>query len=405
MHSSKAEGSPGFALNASVWFFAGQVSQSEPVRNVSIRSLPFQVGRRPNLDLTLPCESVSKDHAVIFERDETLWVRDLGSTNGTYLNGRKVDSEAALAEGDILQFATVVFRVGRDAQPDDDGGTIQENACDQALVMMQFDRLIHQRAVVPFYQPIVDVQADGWHVFGYEVLGRSRLFGLKTPREMFSTASQLNLEGELSRIFRTRGLEEAVALPPNVNLFVNTHPIELIEPGLKESLVHARQLHPHRKITLEIHEAAITNPEMIRELRAVLVDLDMELAFDDFGQGQARLIELSEASPDYLKFDMGLVQGVSNAPGRRQQVVAMLVRMVNELGIQPLAEGVEALEDHKVLKEMGFKLGQGYFYGHPASIATICQTSSQNRESNAQDACPDPRSAKNARSAISSARC
>jgi EAL domain-containing protein (putative c-di-GMP-specific phosphodiesterase class I) len=214
---------------------------------------------------------------------------------------------------------------------------------------------------------------DGWHIVGYEVLGRSRLFGLKTPREMFATASQLNLEGELSRIFRTRGLEDAVALPSHVNLFVNTHPVELMEPGLRESLVHARKLHPNRRITLEIHEAAVTNPAMIRELRAVLTDLDMELAFDDFGQGQARLIELSEASPDYLKFDMSLVQGISNSPGRRQQIVAMLARMVNELGIISLAEGVEALEDHKTLKEMGFKLGQGFFYGHPASIAAICQ--------------------------------
>ncbi|MCA9211480.1 MAG: EAL domain-containing protein [Planctomycetales bacterium] len=356
----------GLALNASVWFFAGQIGESEPVRHVPIRAMPFTVGRSANLDLSLPCNSVSKEHALIYERDGQLFVRDLNSTNGTYLNGERVTDESLVSEGDILQFATVVFRVGRDEDEQVEGGTIQQDACDRALAMVQFDRLISERAVVPFYQPIVNI--DDLSMMGYEVLGRSRLFGLKTPGEMFATASQLNLEGELSRIFRNRGLEEACKLAENTNLFVNTHPIELVEPGLDESLRAVRKLHPTRKITLEIHEAAVTSPTALQALRSVLTELDMELAFDDFGQGQARLIELSEASPDYLKFDMQLVQGIYNASPRRQQVLDMLVRMVIELGIAPLAEGVESQEDHETLQQMGFQLGQGYLYGHPAPI-------------------------------------
>ncbi len=356
----------GLALNASVWFFAGQIGESEPVRHVPIRSMPFTVGRGSGLDLTLPCNSVSKEHALIYEREGHLYVRDLNSTNGSYLNGERIVDECAVSEGDILQFATVVFRVGKDEDQSGDGGTIQQDACDRALAMVQFDRLISEQAVVPFYQPIVSMVDSS--LLGYEVLGRSRLFGLKTPGEMFATASQLNLEGELSRIFRNRGLEVACRFPREVNLFVNTHPIELIESGLDESLRGVRKIHPDRKITLEIHEAAVANTSMLQDLRAVLTDLDMELAFDDFGQGQARLVELSEASPDYLKFDMQLVQGIHIASSRRQQVLDMLVRMVIELGIAPLAEGVECEEDHEVLTQMGFELGQGYLYGHPASI-------------------------------------
>ena len=68
--------------------------------------------------------------------------------------------------------------------------------------MMQFDRLIHDGAVVPFFQPIVTME-DVPKVVGYEALGRSRLFGLQTPGEMFTTASQLNSETELSRVLRT----------------------------------------------------------------------------------------------------------------------------------------------------------------------------------------------------------
>ena len=370
--------STGLALNASAWFFAGQIDGSEPARHVPIHSIPFKIGRRSNLALTLPCESVSKEHAEIFEKDGTLVVRDLNSTNGTYVNGDRVEDEAPISEGDIVQFATVVFRVGREMNFTE-SGTIAQDTCDRALAMMQFDRLIHESAVVPFFQPIVTMEETP-RVVGFEGLGRSRLFGLQTPAEMFTTASQLNLESELSRVLRRRGLEVAEAFPKDMNLFVNTHPAELAESGLAESLQEIRAANPDREITLEIHEAAITSPEMIRKLRELLVELDMKLAFDDFGAGQARLIELGEVRPDYLKFDMKLIQGIDRAAPSRQQVVAALVQMVNDLGTIPLAEGVELPSTHKTLCQMGFKLGQGYHYGRPASVSKCLSGLEESRD-------------------------
>ena len=47
------------------------------------------------------------------------------------------------------------------------------------MALIRFDRLISDRAVVPFFQPIVNVRDRT--VVGYEVLGRSEVYGLKTP--------------------------------------------------------------------------------------------------------------------------------------------------------------------------------------------------------------------------------
>jgi EAL domain-containing protein (putative c-di-GMP-specific phosphodiesterase class I) len=79
-------------------------------------------------------------------------------------------------------------------------------------------------------------------------------------------------------------------------------------------------------------------------------------------------VELTEVQPDCLKFDMQLVQGISSAPCGRQQIVSSLIRMVNDLGIDSLVEGVEATADHETLVQMGAKLGQGFFYGKPAPV-------------------------------------
>ena len=201
-------------------------------------------------------------------------------------------------KGDLIQFAAVVFRIGID-RPNSEAHTLHENACDRAFAMMQFDRLINDSGVVPFFQPIV--RLDTKAIVGYEVLGRSRLFGLKTPAEMFSAASKLNLEAELSRELRIQGMELARELPNDKNIFLNTHPIELAKPGLHQSLQKLRELSPTVPITLEIHEAAITNSRLIVELRTVLTELNMQLAFDDFGVGRARLGRIERSASRFCQ--------------------------------------------------------------------------------------------------------
>lgn len=257
------------------------------------------------------------------------------------------------------------------------GNTVCEDACDRALSMMQFDRLLDGEAVIPFFQAIVSLDPARTDIVAYEVLGRSRILGLHTPREMFATASQLNLQAELSRVMRRRGVEVAQRFPDSVCLFVNTHPCEMDDPELLKSLQQLRESCPSQPMMVEIHESSITSPELIRTLRSELLELNMGLAFDDFGAGQARLLELAEVKPDCLKFDMKLVQGIHDAPKEKQDVVAMLVRMSNDIGVQSLAEGVETPEDHETLRQMGVQLGQGFFYGRPASINDLLRKPSR----------------------------
>ena len=361
------------------WFLSGQVDESQPLRQFPIHNL-FTIGRKSDCTLCLPVGCISKNHAEIeVNADGALVLRDLGSTNGTYINGEPLKGEALVKDNDIIQFATIVFRVGS-AQVASECHTIKEDVCDQALAMIQFERLISDGGLYPHFQPIVTL-SDQKRI-GYEVLGRSRLFGLQSPHEMFTAASQLNLEAQLSEAFRQRGVEIGTAFGSESNLFVNTHPRELDRTELYESLRILRESSPEQMITLEIHEGASTNMSMMRELCAVLKDLNIKLAFDDFGVGRARLVELGEVRPDFLKFDMKLTKNIEHAPVRRQELVALFATMVNNLGIQTLAEGVETKECHDILVEMGFQLGQGFYYGRPSPISKYVSEGRANNDTN-----------------------
>ena len=81
------------------------------------RSLTI-VGRKADLcDLILENASVSKLHCAVAKTDGLLFIRDLGSTNGTKVNGQKV-TRGALLPGDELSFANVRFRVHLGPSPE-----------------------------------------------------------------------------------------------------------------------------------------------------------------------------------------------------------------------------------------------------------------------------------------------
>jgi len=346
-----------------VWFLVGPFDSAETIRHMPIHTFPFLIGRRSDLPLSLSCKTVSTLHAEITLVGRALVIRDLGSTNGTYVNGCRLKNPVELAEEDLVQFANLPFRI-RMQSTENSPHTVCENACDRALALVLFDKLISEHAVTPFLQPIIDLKDR--KTLAYEVLARSRLFGLEMPSDMFGVAQQLNLEVELSAMLRWEGVQVTRTMAPSPHLFLNTHPRELANHKLGQSLEHLRENWPDQALTLEIHESAVTKASHMAELRLLLKRLDIKFAYDDFGVGESRLNDLAEVAPDYVKFDMSLIRDIDRATPQRQQVLAALVQMVNNLGITSLAEGVETAGEDEACQQMGFDLGQGYLYGRPA---------------------------------------
>jgi pSer/pThr/pTyr-binding forkhead associated (FHA) protein len=108
--------------------FVFKSSSGKP--RVHRKRLPVTIGRcaSEEVRLRIPIDSVSRKHCEFFlDEGGTVCVRDLGSTNGTLLNGEPIDADAAVvvAPGSSVKVGTVVFRVEFNATKNDpDGDTV-----------------------------------------------------------------------------------------------------------------------------------------------------------------------------------------------------------------------------------------------------------------------------------------
>ncbi|MFQ5789924.1 MAG: EAL domain-containing protein [Acidobacteriota bacterium] len=359
------------------WCLESLTDNGKHLRRVPIYPLPFRIGRRPGLPLTIPSASVSKEHAEIYEEGDTLHLRDLSSTNGTFVNRERVTG-VALREGDILHFADLEFRLGRreeevtDVDGDSEGGprTVALGRVDLPHQFVEgtqeLGELLREGRVRPVLQPIVKL--PNGTVEAYEVLGRGTHRALpESPGPLFRIAACIGVEAELSRLFREKALEQLGRRTDLSSLFLNTHPAELVQPGFAQSVRQIREMAPHLKLTLEIHESALADARSISSLRGRLSEWNMSLAYDDFGSGE-RLLELAELPPDYLKFDICFVHGIDRAPPSKRRLLTALVAAARDLGVLTVAEGIETEGEAGVCVQMGFHYAQGYLFGRPFAL-------------------------------------
>ena len=355
------------AFDAQRWFLEGTIAPGARMTHTAIAKPRFVVGRGTAADLRLGSRSVSKVHAELVVAGEVVVVRDCGSTNGTFVNGSRATSETPVGEGDLIQFADVEFRL---LQSTIMSGEITAIAtCPEAgWLISQLHDVVNNRQFEMHFQPIVT--ADG-SPMGVEALVRCQLAGLESPPKLFAAAERLGLEERISALCRSVAIDTLGRHVPGRKLFLNTHPREHLGKELVESLRELRDRIPERPIVLEIHEAAVPDLSTIREFRKSLLDLQVGMAYDDFGAGQSRLRELSVVPPDYLKFDRSMLLELENACDAHRSLVQSLLKMATDQGIASVAEGLDDEATIDVCREMGFTHFQGFYFGRPAPVAEL----------------------------------
>ncbi|MCL4839148.1 MAG: EAL domain-containing protein [Thermoanaerobaculia bacterium] len=359
------------AATGTRWFLEGFDPGTHRHWRVPVATSPFRIGRRPGSEMQIVSPPVSLEHAELRATPDGLELCDLGSTNGTFVNGRRIVGTVALAENDIVRFADSEFRLGALSEAGVPGGLhsqttpIARPTAGFLESTARLRELLATGAATALFQPIVEL--PGGRVIGHEALGRGALPGfLSSPADLFDLAAAVGLGARLSALFRERALASA-PLAEGELLFLNSHASELGDSRLLRDLDLLRERRPELRLVLEVSEHFGATPAALRQLRRELAEIGVMVAYDDFGAGLARLNELAEAPPDFLKVDGSLIRGLAGDSASKRALVGALVGAAGELGMRTVAEGVETREEAGACAELGFTHAQGFHFGHPVA--------------------------------------
>ncbi len=223
------------------------------------------------------------------------------------------------------------------------------------------------------FQPIVFADDPG-RVLAHECLlrGVSADGSLIPPGDLYAAARDADLLFQLDRAARLTAIREAkgLGLGEDSALFINFNPTSVYDPAycLRSTFAAASAvgLCP-QQIVFEIVESdhIADIPHLVR-IAETYRRSGFRVALDDLGSGYGSLNLLHQIRPDFIKLDMAMVRGVGN-DSFKGILVAKLLEMAREMGVQTIAEGVETESEYEWLRRHGADFLQGYLIARPAS--------------------------------------
>jgi EAL domain-containing protein (putative c-di-GMP-specific phosphodiesterase class I) len=228
------------------------------------------------------------------------------------------------------------------------------------------------------FQPIYDIQSGDFH--GHEALLRPKLGNIQevTPDFAFTYADKSDKLVKLDRVSRAlHVLNYHEIFKENGLLFLNVHPSLLMRVN-EHGKVFERILHDHavstERVVIEVRdfdtfkqdtELAVYEQQLAAAIQNYQ-DRGYKIAIDRFGSANSFVSRLWKIAPDYVKFDLQLIQQAEHDPLVRKALFG-LVPFVQTLGAKPIITGVETSSQLHVAVDAGATLIQGYLFGQPSS--------------------------------------
>jgi EAL domain-containing protein (putative c-di-GMP-specific phosphodiesterase class I) len=340
---------------------------------VRLTTFPFTIGRLAPADLLVNSSRVSREHAVIHCREGRYVVYDRGSTNGTFVNGQRIQ-EADLTDGDTLVIADVEFTFGGSQTGANEETTTQALRATRVTQVGGYDliravRRLHEvitlRCLPPRLSPIVRL-LDGQTV-AYEARGGGDT--AKVPRELAEAECRLTLR--LQHLARLTAVEQSLSLldeesrngAPNddARLFVGIVATEMGADDLADSLLQLGQVAGRNRLVVELPDSAISDGPMLRTFCERLRGAGIAIAHVGFSAGGGQLRQRQEFAPDYLKLVGSLARQLDQSGPRRRQVQD-IVAAARELGTEVIAADVRREEEVAASRELGCSLAAGPYF-------------------------------------------
>ena len=350
------------------WFLCGLLEADAECAVIRVDREPFVIGRRPGLSLTLESQFISGRHAELTTLGERLFVTDLGSRNGTLVNGQRV-RRVQLGVGDLLAVGDVEFRVDRKPRDDARPGAAAGRDLDAMhlhWLKTQFTQLLHEQAVSAVLRPVVHLPDET--VVAYEAGALSRVAGLETAAKMCDTARVLGREKELNQLLLHACGSAARHVAKGSWLFLQTPPAANLESEVVPVLKALRQALPGGRIVVEVEDAPARSLRSLNDFVVALQTLDMHLGLGAFTWEHLRFLQSSRVRPIAIRLHTALTQNLTQKSDLERRRIKSMVELLHHYEIQVAARDVVTAEDAQTCRELGVDLADGALFGEPLPL-------------------------------------
>jgi diguanylate cyclase (GGDEF)-like protein len=212
------------------------------------------------------------------------------------------------------------------------------------------------------------IRLDDETQVGYELLVRGPTGPFSMPYDFFRVAIENNILTRVDLLCLKTVVSAAQTLEAGSRFDVNLFPSTIIDTPIDRLLSMFPEDKAIGTFCVEISEQQfIGDPSYLKEHTAALQKAGVLVAIDDVGFGRSSLESLILLEPDVVKVDIKYVAGIANDM-QKQRLLRRLIGVVQALGAELIAEGVETREDMEVVKEMGVQYAQGYLWGYPTEV-------------------------------------
>jgi diguanylate cyclase (GGDEF)-like protein len=310
--------------------------------------------------------------------DRPFWIEGhevvVGARMGVALGASGYDE----AEEVVRDAGTALHRARAAARPRFEvfDRAMREGALARLRIETDLHRALRRGELSLRYQPIIDLGTR--RLTGFEALTRwtHPTRGALAPAEFIPVAEETGLIVPLGfwalreacrqgREWLDRFREGAVPISVNVS------PRQLASPGFVERVgdILAETGYPGRFLTLEITETALLATAEVAAARIErLRALGVRVSMDDFGAGHAGLGLLHTVAIDSLKIDRSFVASIG-VVAAGEAMVRTVVALARGLGLDVVAEGVEAVDQLELLLGLSCGYAQGNFFSQPIPAA------------------------------------
>jgi diguanylate cyclase (GGDEF)-like protein len=291
------------------------------------------------------------------------------------VDGRYRSPEELLRDADVAMYRAKATGRQRYALFD-------EQLHEAALKLLELEgdlrRALQRQEFVPHYQPILTL-ADG-HLVGFEALMRWHhpVRGLSTPGEFLGIAEETGSLEQMDWQIYDRVCQDIRRLSAGrAYTTLNVSPRHLRAPDFDARLLELMSRHGVKpeNLRLEVTEGALLEqPDQVRDCLVRLREAGVLTLLDDFGTGYSSLSYLHRFPLHGLKIDRSFVHELrSGESGGSTAIVRAIRLLADSLGLEVIAEGIEAEEQRYQLRLLGLGLGQGYLFSKPASAEEILE--------------------------------